>query len=163
MKPIADPLYLVVPREDVLRQDIKPALSTLKKLLETPEVARAHRERVDITFAGFSDDHREFEEIKEVRDYVRKLDAHFPFWLFFLAKGRLGLKCIISCHLLPFLTAEGKAKHHPGQLDRLLNKRWFPAMQIVAEFAELTGEEIEEMTGGFLWYVKTGRARPTLN
>lgn len=162
MKPIADHICVVVPREEVRRQDIKPALSTLKKLLASPEVAREYRERVDLAFDGYDDEHREFGEIKELRDYVRKLDANFPFWLFFLSKGRLGLKCIISCHLLPFLTPEGKAKHHPGQLERLLNKRWFPAMNIVAEFAELTGEEIEEMTGGFHWYAKTGRARPAI-
>lgn len=163
MKPIADPLCLVVPREEVRRQDITPVLSTLRKLLESPEVARAHRESVDLVFAGYHDAQLEFGEIKEVRDYVRKLDAKFPFWLFFMAKGRPGLKCIISCHLLPFLTDTGKAKHHPGQLERLLNKRWFPAMNIVAEYAELTGEEIAEMTGGFHWYAQTGRARPSFN
>lgn len=163
MNPIAEPVYVIVPRDDVRRQDIKPALSTLKKLLASPEVARAHRERVDITFAGYHEEQRGFEEIKEVRDYVRKLDAHFPFWLFFLTKGRLGLQCIISCHLLPFLTEAGKAKHHPQQLDRLLTKRWFPAMSVVAEFAELTEKEIEAMTENFHWYAKTGRARPPVS
>jgi hypothetical protein len=163
MKPIADPLCVVVPREEVQRQDIKPALSTLKKLLASPEVARAYRERVDIAFDGYTDDQRQLEEIKEVRDYVRKLDAQFPFWLFFLSKGMLGLRRIISCHLLPFLTDEGKAEHHPRQLEQLLIKRWFPAMNIVAKFAELTEKEIEDMTGGFLWYVKTGRLRPPVN
>jgi hypothetical protein len=162
MEKTSDPLRVVVPRDEISRQDIKPALSTLKKLLESPEVARAHRERVDIVFAGYNGDQREIEEIKEVRDYVRKLDAHFPFWLFFLAKGMVGLKCIISCHLLPFLTDQGKAEHHPRQLEKLLNKRWFPAMKIVAGFAEMTEREIEEMTEGFLWYLKTGRLRPQI-
>lgn len=163
MKPIADHIRVVVSRDDVQRQDVAPVLATLKKLLASPEVARQYRERVDLAFDGYDDEHREFGEIKELRDYVRKLDANFPFWLFFLSKGRLGLKCVISCHLLPFLTDEGKARHHPEQLERLLNKRWFPAMQIVAEFAELTAEETETMTEGFHWYAKTGRARPTVN
>lgn len=163
MKPIADHIRVVVSRDDVQRQDVAPVLATLKKLLASPEVARQYRERVDLAFDGYDDEHREFGEIKELRDYVRKLDANFPFWLFFLSKGRLGLKCVISCHLLPFLTDEGKARHHPEQLERLLNKRWFPAMQIVAEFAELPAEEIETMTEGFHWYAKTGRARPTIN
>jgi hypothetical protein len=160
MKLIADPLCVVVPRDEIRRQDIKPTLSTLKKLLKSPEVARAYRERVDIAFDGYKDDLCEFGEIKEVRDYVRKLDAKFPFWLFFLSKRLRGLQCIISCHLLPFLTDEGKAEHHSRQLEQLLSKRWFPAMNIVAEFAELTEKEIADMTGGFLWYVKTGRLRP---
>jgi hypothetical protein len=163
MKPIVDPLCVLVPREEIHRQDIKPALATLRKLLKSPEIARAHRERVDLAFDGFNDDEREFGEIKEVRDYIRKLDEHFPFWLFFLSKGMLGLRCIISCHLLPFLTDEGKAEHHAKQLEERLQKRWFPAMNIVAEFAGLTAKEIEELTEGFLWYLKTGRQRPSLN
>jgi hypothetical protein len=163
MKPVADPLCVVVPRDEVRRQDIKPALSTLKKLIASPEVARAYRERVDIAFDGYKDDLRELEEIKEVRDYVRKLDAKFPFWLFFLAKNRQGIKRIVSCRLLPFLTDEGKAEHHSRQLEQLLLKRWFPAMSIVAQFAGLSEKEIEDMTGGFLWYVKTGRLRPSIN
>lgn len=163
MRPFTDPLCVVVPRDEVRRQDIKPVLSTLKKLLASPEVARAHRERVDIAFDGYGNDPRVLGEIKEVRDYVRKLDGRFPFWLFFLSKGMRGLQCIISCHLLPFLTDEGKAEYHPRDLERLLTRRWFPAMTVVAEFAGLNASEIEEMAGGFLWYVRTGRPRPVIN
>jgi len=163
MTPISEPLCVVVPRDEVRRQDIQPALSTFKKLLGSPEVARAHKERVDLAFDGYNDDRRGLGEIREVREYVRKLDARFPFWLFFMSKNGLGLQHIISCHLLPYLTDEGKAEHHPKQLERLLVKRWFPAMTIVAEFAELPAKEIEDMTGGFLWYAKTGRMRPPVN
>jgi hypothetical protein len=158
-----DPLRVVVPRDEVRRQDIAPALAILKKLLKSPETARTYRESVDIVFDGYQEDQRELEEIKEIRDYVRKLDAKFPFWLFFLSRSMRGLRHIIYCHLLPFLSDEGKAEHHPRQLEQLLLKRWFPAMNVVAEFADLSETEIEEMTGGVLWYARTGRMRPSLD
>lgn len=159
MKPIGDPLCIVVSRDEVRRRDISPALGTLTSLLSTPEKARAYKERVDIAFDGYNDDSRELDEIEEVRDFVHKLDAAFPFWLFFLSKHMLGLQCIVFCHLLPFLTDEGKAEHHPRQLEELLLKRWFPAMNQVAEYVGLTEKEIEEMTERVLLYIKIGRLR----
>lgn len=159
MEPIGDPLCVVVSREEVRSQDISLALSTLKALLRTPETARAYRERVDIAFDGYNDDTRELDEIEEVRDFVHKLDAEFPFWLFFLSKHMLGLQCVVFCHLLPFLTDEAKAEHHPRQLEQLLLNRWFPAINHVAEYAGLSEKGIEEMTERFFTYMKTGRSR----
>ncbi len=157
MNLIGDPLCIVVSRDEVQRQDTSSALSTLKALLKTPEIARAYRERVDIAFDGYNEDPRELDEIEEVRDFVQRLDADFPFWLFFLSKQMLGLQCIVFCHLLPFLTDEGKAEHHPRQLNELLTKRWFPAMNHVAEYAKLTEKEIEGLTDRFIEYINIGR------
>lgn len=159
MKPIGDSLCIIVSRDEVIRQDVAPALSTLKSLLKTPETARAYKERVEIAFDGYNDDSRELDEIEEVRDYAQKLDAEFPFWLFFLSKHMLGLQCIVFCHLLPFLSEAGRAKHHPRQLDELLTKRWFPAMNYMAEYAGLTEKELEEMTDRFFMYIKIGKLR----
>ena len=111
MKPIGDPLCIVVSRDEVCRQDTSSVLSILKSLLKTPDTARAYMERVDVGFHGYDEDPRELDEIEEVREYVHKLDAAFPYWLFFLSKHMLGLQCIVFCHLLPFLTERGKAEH----------------------------------------------------
>ena len=143
--------------------DITPALGTLELLLRSPESARAYMERVDIAFAGYDENTRALDEIPMVRDYVRKLDEQFPFWLFFLSKHMLGLQCIIFCHLLPFLTAKGKAEHHPKQLQNLLLKRWFPAMNQVAEFAGLSEEEVDALTDRVLMYVKLGSLKLPYN
>lgn len=157
MKPAGDLLCLVVSRAEILSGDISTALSKLNSLLQTPEIAKAHMERVDIAFNGYDDDTRELNEIDEVRDFVQKLDSEFPFWLFFLSKHMPGLQCVILCHLLPFLTDEGKAKHHPRQLGELLNKRWLPAMNKIAQFVRLSEREIEEMTDRFFIYIQTYR------
>jgi hypothetical protein len=157
MQPVSDVLCVVVSRDDICRQDVSSPLSTLQHLLRTPEIARAYKERVDIAFDGYNDDPRELHEIEEVRNFVQKLDEEFPFWLFFLSKHMLGLQCIVFCHLLPFLTDEAQAEHHPRQLQELLLTRWFPAMNHVAEYAELSEKDIEEMTERFAMYIKFGK------
>jgi hypothetical protein len=154
MKAIADPLIIVVSKDEIMRRDISSALNVLKSLFDSPEVARSYRERVDIAFDGYNDDPRELDEIEEVRQYVQMLDQQFPFWLFFLSKHMLGLQCIVFCHLLPFLTDEAKAEHHSRQLEKLLLERWLPAMNHVAEFAGTNEKEIQAMTERFMMYVK---------
>lgn len=156
MQPIADPLCIVISRDEILKQDISSVLSTLKSLMRSPEHARAYKERVDIAFDGYNDDPRELDEIDEVRNYVHRLDTEFPFWLYFLSKHMLGLRCIVSCHLLPSLTDKGKAEYHPRQLEKLLLDRWLPAMNYVAEYTGTTEKEIQEMTERFLTYIQTG-------
>ena len=79
-----EPLILVISREEVLAEDIEPALGVLKKLTESPEVARSYREKVDIAFHGYDNYAEELFEIPEVRNYMYKLDEQFPFWLYFL-------------------------------------------------------------------------------
>jgi hypothetical protein len=152
----ADPLVIVVSKDEIMRSDIGPALNVLKSLFSAPEIARYYKERVDINFDGYNDDPRELEEIEEVREYVQKLDQQFPFWLFFLSKHMLGLQCIIFCHLLPFLTDAAKAERHPRQLEELLLKRWLPAMNEVGEFIGISDKELLAMTERVMTYVKFG-------
>lgn len=159
MKTPFDLLCIVVSRDEIMRQDTAPALSTLKKLLASPETARTYKERVDIAIDGYNDDTRELDEIPEVRQFVQHLDSQFPFWLFFLSKHSLGLQCIVFCHLLPCLTESAKAIHHPRQLEDLLIKRWFPALNQIADYAGISEAELESISDRFLMYIKIGTLR----
>jgi len=156
-EPALDPLWIIVSREEVHALDISTPMSVLTNLLRSPENARAYKERVDIAFHGYDSDSRELHEIEEVRTYVQKLDAEFPYWLFFLSKQMLGLQCIVFCHLLPSLTAEGKAKQHPRQLEQLLQKRWLPAMAQIAQYAGLSEKDVDDLMERFFLYLKNGR------
>ena len=152
-----DPLCVIVTRQEVIDQNIQPALMVLNRLLDSPQIARSFMEKVDIGFHGYDDITWELFEISEVRGYVHKLDDQFPYWLFFLSKQCLGLQCLMFCNLLPFLTNEGKAEHHPKQLYDLLMSRWFPAMNHVAEFAGVREDEIEALTERAMEYFTHGR------
>jgi hypothetical protein len=161
VEPLADSLCIVVSRQEVEAGDIQPALSTLKQLIVSPETARAYKEKVDIAFDGYDDYLAELFEIPKVRDYVHALDGQFPFWLFFLSKRHLGLQCLALCFLLPYLTDKAKAETHPKQFEELLIKRWFPAMNAIAEYAGLKEDEVEALTVRAMKYFTEGRSKET--
>ncbi|MDD3654883.1 MAG: hypothetical protein PHO01_12035 [Desulfotomaculaceae bacterium] len=140
------PKNVRVSRQDVERQNIRPVLSVLSGFTASPQIAGAHMEKVDISFAGYEQDDRRPFEIPEVRDFVNLLDEHFPYWLFFLAKNCPGLQSIAFCFLLPHLADGAKAARQPWQLQELLTKRWLPAMHQISRYAGLDKDEIAELT-----------------
>jgi hypothetical protein len=152
----ADPVIFVVSRDEVEAGDTSVVLGQLRRLVESREVARAFVERVDIAFHGYDDVGWELPEIPEVRDFANQLDDQFPYWLFFMSKRHSGLLCLLYCFLPPSLTAEGRAKHHPPIIERLLVGRWFPAMNHICAYVGYSEEQIERLSERALAYFTTG-------
>ena len=151
-----EPLIIVISKEEVSSGDISSVLDTLRKLIESPEVAKAYREKVDIAFHGYDEYPEELFEILEVRNYVYKLDEQFPFWLYFLSKKCLGLQTLVMCFLPPYLKEDAKAKIFPEKISILLSKRWFPALNHIGEFVEMDDSENKAMTERTLQYIFGG-------
>ena len=114
--------------------------------LSPPARARQLCGKLDIAFNGYNNDRRELLEIPEIRNFVSKLDDQFPFWLFFLTKGGLGLQCIMLCMMPPFLTEAARRTVHPQRLNDLLNTRWFPAMNHMCEIVGFSEEKVEALS-----------------
>lgn len=148
--------HIIISLEEVEQADTSRVLELLSRFAASPEIALANRENLEIAFHGFDDTNEELGEILEVRDFVRELDAEFPFWLFFLSKSGLGLQCVLYCFLLPHLTEAARAERHPQQLEQLLVNRWFPAMNAMSEFAGLDEPEIKDLTDRALRYFTEG-------
>jgi hypothetical protein len=157
---LSDHISVIVSRKEVESGDIEPALGTLKKFLQSPEIMAEYFERVDIGFHGYDQDTRELFEIVEVRNYVYKLDDKFPFWLFFLSKTHLGLQCLLLCFLPPYLTQEGKVRLFPAKIDDLLSRRWFPAMNHLCSHVGFSEAQIESLTDRVVEYITSGRSSP---
>jgi hypothetical protein len=155
----AHPLGVIVSRDEVETLDTGPSLSILRQLTASPATARRFFERVDIAFHGYDDITLELFEIPEVRDFVHKLDEQFPFWLFFLSKHYLGLQCLLLCFLPPYLTKEGRSEIFPERIERLLTKRWFPAMNHICEYAGFSEQDIERLSDRVLAYIRSGPLR----
>ena len=156
MKDVTRDPILVVAREDVESMNTSPTVTILKHFLSSPDLAQAYRERVDIAFHGYDDVREELGEIPQVREFVQKLDEEFPYWIFFLTKSGQGLMCILHCFLLPHLKAEARAQRHPKQLEQLLLKRWFPAMNAVCEFAGTDEDDNKLLTERAIRYFTEG-------
>ena len=151
-----DPFIIVVSSDEVLSEDIEPALGTLKKLTESPQVARSYREIVDIAFHGYDDYPEELFEIPEVRNYVYKLDEQFPFWLYFLSKMHLGLQALLLCFLPPYLKEEAKQEIFPERINDLLTKRWFPALNHIGDYVGMAETENEAIMERTIQYIFNG-------
>ena len=153
---LPDELFLVVSRRAVEAGDLTEILGSLNHLISTIEMARRYRESVDISFEGYDHDRRELFEIQEVRDFVYKLDEQFPYWLFFLDKRLLGLRCLAWCFLTHGLTEEAQREAHAHQLDELLERRWFPALNALSRAVGLNEIERRDISDRSVEYLING-------
>lgn len=152
-----DFLKVVISRQQVEAGDISEPLSVLRKLL-TQDAAIQFCERVDIGVAGYDEDPQELYEIPEVRGFMYKLDAEFPYWLYFLPKRGLGLMFVLSCFCPPFLTPEAQQRIWNERIEDYLMKRGFPAMNRICEFAGCSEAEIQRLSDRVAEYFVNGRA-----
>jgi hypothetical protein len=152
-----DPFVLGISRPEVEGMDTSAALGVLKKLTDSPNIAREFVERVDISLHGYDHTRQELFEIPEVRNFVYQLDGQFPFWLFFLSKRHLGLQFILFCFLAPFLTEDARSRIFPERINQLLTNQWFPAMNHICEYVGFSERQIERLTEHALAYISTGR------
>ena len=155
---MSDPMLIIVSKEEVLAEDVAPALNTLKTLTSSPAMARKYRENVDLSFAGYDSHSSEVFEIPEIRNYVQKLDGQFPFWLYFLSKKYSGLQALILCFLPP-VNDEAKKRIYPEMVNDLLNERWFPALNQIGEFAGMSEIENKAITERAIRYITDGPLR----
>ena len=81
-----DFLMLQAARLDVERMDTTEMLTSLKRLLKE-DFARRFQQRVAVGIDGYDDDTRELFEIPDVRTYMAKLDADWPYWFYYLYPG----------------------------------------------------------------------------
>lgn len=151
-----DFLTVVISRQQVEAGDINEPLSVLLTLLNR-EAAIKLCERVEIGVAGFDDDPRELYEIQEVRNFMCKLDAEFPYWLYFLSKRGLGLLFVLSCFCPPFLAPEERQRIWNEHIGDYLLKRGFPALNHICECAGCSEEEIQRLSERVTEYLINGR------
>ena len=150
-----DFVTIVISRKDIEAGDVSGTLSALSKFLN-PEAALVYCEKLDIGVHGYDDDPRELNEVQDVRDFVYKLDAEFPYWCYFLSKRTSGLMFILSCFCAPFVVPEVRDRIWRDQIADYLTRRGFPAMNHLGETIGCSETEIERMTQRVMDYILTG-------
>ena len=93
----ADWLRVVVDRSVVEAHDVSGTAATLSRVLADRDAVKRFRGRVDLAFAGYSNDSRELHDIPEVRHFCSKLDDAFPYWFYFLSTAGETLGLIARC------------------------------------------------------------------
>lgn len=154
-----DLVHVVIGRAAVESGDVSEGVAALAGLLAAAE---EHRERVDLSFAGWGGTPADLWHIDEVRTYVARLDEQFPFWLYFLSKETEGLLAIAACLTRPAPTPRGRRTGGSGvglvdvEVITLLQERWFPGLNAVGELTGLSRAEIALITDRTVRYFKDG-------
>ena len=93
----ADWLRVVVDRSVVETHDVSGTAATLSRVLADRDTVKRYRGRVDLAFAGYSNDSRELRDIPEIRHFCSKLDDAFPYWFYFLSTEGVTLGLLACC------------------------------------------------------------------
>ncbi|MET8429736.1 DUF262 domain-containing protein [Nocardia sp. NPDC004860] len=141
-----DQLVVVIPREDIERGDLGPALEALNSCFLSPERARIFMGAVELVIEGYEHIPTELFEMEPVRQFVLRLDDEFPYWLYFLGLGGPSLRLIFGCFLPPFLDEAERRQQFAHRLGAVVENRWLPAMGDVAAFAGLAAAELDART-----------------
>jgi len=154
------PMLFVVDRDEVEAGDISRTAQFLQSFLATNASSRANFQNLDISFSGYDEDPRDLRHIPEVRAFVEKLDADFPYWLYFMHLGFGGLRVITGC-LAPLCKNEGaQASAIHDWIVALLQRRWLPALSDLGTLTGMSQVELELATTQCLHYLTEGQQTP---
>ena len=107
---VNEPVILMVSRTAVERDDLASVLGRLKLLSATREDAWLYRGQLSIVFEGYEDDPRELVDLPEVRRFVVRLNAAWPYWAFFMDQLDSTISLWLACLC-------GKAFPGSGQVE----------------------------------------------
>jgi len=93
-------IFLVIGREEVSELDVSDVRAFFDRIRATRELAAHCQGKVELSFHGYEDDHRELYEIPEVRSFALVLSAALPelFFFAYTEEYSQGLLILAICH-----------------------------------------------------------------
>lgn len=118
-------ICLVFDREEVANPRVGRCVDDLMYLSNSAEHCRRFANSVVFVFDGYNDDPREVHEIPECRAFLATLNAHWPYWMHFLAPIPDLWATFLLCLTPPgppVAIGEGKfaRRYDPGAFKELL-------------------------------------------
>ena len=92
-------LPIQITRAEIEADNIQPALKELRRISGAYRIWD-NQDTLVLSFSGWDADQRPLWAIPEVSRYFQALDAHWPFWLWFLHKGKHHQQCTLVTALL---------------------------------------------------------------
>lgn len=139
-----DTLVIRASRKEVEEDDTSQALAKLNRLL-VPVTARRLRGRLIFVIDGYDDDPRDLWEIVGVNAWMRKLDAEWPYWFYFMDTGRRSTLSFVAFSLSRWDKVSNGKVIPPEEMQRFL-LRHFAAMNDLSRRLGETQEENDRRT-----------------
>lgn len=146
---ITDPVIFFITRQQIEAEDLESSLDFLRSLVpsDNPQRIWSHKGRLSLVISGYDADPRELFEIPEVRRYLRSIDEHWPFWLFFLNQVDESIKVVAACLASTVDVAPGLAHIDPEGLQRFM-ERAFSAVNFIFDTCGFPESENETLSRG---------------
>jgi len=113
-------VIIQVERSDIEEGNIEPLVGVLSTFISSREVIQSLQGKVEIVIHGYDNDPRALADIHEVREFLRRLDAVFPYWFWFLSTMGDGLKLMFLCLAAVSPLEGGQRAFHPNDLMQFL-------------------------------------------
>jgi hypothetical protein len=88
---------LIVRRHSVEAGDVSSVLSFLRSISSDESSAWRMRGQISISFDGYSHERRAIFTVPEVREFVARIHAAWPYWFFFLNQVDHSIKVVAAC------------------------------------------------------------------
>lgn len=152
----SDAVISVIPREAVLAGDTEQTLIGLSVFVRSKSLAPQVQGHLRLAFEGFDDDHREVWEIPEVRLFMERIDAVFPYWFFLADLSSPTLQLIASCLCRVTEVAPGFTLFDSNDLAQFMARQFDGMNQLWAEHK--LSDERNEVVSDAILAVFEGRA-----
>ena len=148
-KGVTDPVVLLISRRQVEQQDLASVLDSLKVFTATREVAWLYRGQMSLVVDGYNHDPRELVDIPEVRHFLKRLAAQWPYLGFFLNQVDDSIKILGSCCCGVEFPGRGAVLIDPALLPGFLNQA-FAGMNALFDQHGFPEHELEAMSMGLV-------------
>ena len=144
---ITEPVVLLISRREVEQGDLASVLSRLKVFRANREDTWLYRGQMSLIVAGYDDDARELVDIAAVRDLLRRLEAAWPFWAYFLNQVDDSIKILLSCAAGKRFLGRGAVEMDPAAVGRVLG-HGFGGMNLIFDEHGFPEAELEAQSRG---------------
>ena len=156
----ADPIRrrtLQISRADIESGNVADVARLLRTQIRDREAAYLTRGRLRLTIHGWDDDPRELWEIAEVREFMVRVDAEFPYWYWFLEPcGSMLLLAACCCEQVPGAGLKGPDRIAvaimPEVLMRYLDTRYQASVQLAREIGLEQADVVDCFRVAAFWF-----------
>lgn len=119
---ITDPVALVISRSEVEQGDIAPVLARLRAFMTDRHEAWRYKGQVTLVVSGYEDDPRSLVDVPAVRDMLRRLEAAWDEWGYFLNQVDDSIKLLLACAAGASFPGDGRVQASGLRLQALMHR-----------------------------------------
>ena len=157
------PIIFTVERDEVEICDTSRVEEFFNYFMTSKERARTQFQNLSISISGYDNDPRPLYQIKEVRNFVFKLNEKFSCWLYFMNLSLDGLLAVAMSLLPPPEDGNIKVEIDTEAMYQLLKTQWLPALFDFGAAMGMSDAQLQLTAAQCVDYFVHGRQTPNID